>query len=158
MSKKPRGVDAAQLRSAMIRRAVRRSKASGSLTFPAVPALVDSYVDTLDRVFSAMGRPFHKNELGRARELLVEKIDWAYARSQNSWVVVDYQTDPEPKMSLTYTVTGWHTSVAERYAEWMETRTPPLFGAHPDARLMDLARTLGAPAEVTCLDVGATLR
>jgi SAM-dependent methyltransferase len=153
--KKARTLDGGVLRSAMLRRNVRRSKATGSLTFPAIPALVDSYVETLERVFAAIGRPFTKAELSKARAILVEKIDWAFSRSQNSWVVVEYSTDAEPAMTLSYTVTGWQKSIEDRYAEWVATRKPPLFGTHPDARLMDLARSLGAPADVPCLDVGA---
>jgi 2-polyprenyl-3-methyl-5-hydroxy-6-metoxy-1,4-benzoquinol methylase len=35
------------------------------------------------------------------------------------------------------------------------TREPPLFGAHADAKVLDLARSLGDPASVAVLDVGA---
>jgi SAM-dependent methyltransferase len=153
--KKARSLDASVLRNAMLRRNVRRSKASGSLTFPAIPALVDQYTDTLDRIFTAVGRPFTKSELTNARAILAEKIDWAFSRSQNAWIVVEYASDEEPKTTLSFTVTGWHKSFEDRYAEWVATRKPPLFGKHPDARLMDLARSLGAPADVACLDIGA---
>jgi SAM-dependent methyltransferase len=155
MSKKERPPDAGTVRSAMLRRNVRRSKASGSLTLPAIPALVDHYTDMLDRIFTAVGRPFTKADLGRVRDLLAEKIDWAYQRAADAWIVVEYSSDPWPKMSLTYTVTGWHESFESRYENWVATRKPPLFGTHADARALELARSLGEAGAVTCLDVGA---
>jgi SAM-dependent methyltransferase len=43
----------------------------------------------------------------------------------------------------------------DEYKYWVDTRTPPLFGKDPDAKALDVARSLGAPADVTILDVGA---
>jgi SAM-dependent methyltransferase len=34
-------------------------------------------------------------------------------------------------------------------------RTPPLFGKHPDAKAVDIAKSLGEPSQVAILDVGA---
>jgi precorrin-6B methylase 2 len=48
----------------------------------------------------------------------------------------------------------WHT-VEGAYNNWVETRTPPLFGTEPDARVWDLAAELDDPASYPVLDIGA---
>lgn len=141
-------------RASMLRRIAWRTKSTGNISFPAVPGLVDHYVGVLDALFTAMGRPFTGNAAETCRAILAEKIAWAFERSHNSWVVVDWKTQQSP-MNISYTVTGWQRTIEESYAEWVELRVPPLFGKHPDARVVDLAKTLGPPGEVTVLDVGA---
>jgi 2-polyprenyl-3-methyl-5-hydroxy-6-metoxy-1,4-benzoquinol methylase len=46
-------------------------------------------------------------------------------------------------------------TMEEHYNGWVDTRQPPLFGKFPDAKLVDLAATLGPAARVPVLDVGA---
>jgi SAM-dependent methyltransferase len=69
--------------------------------------------------------------------------------------VVTYSTDPPPKTSITWKIVAMSASFTDEYQHWTEVRTPPLFGKHADAKAMDAARSLGTPAEVAVLDVGA---
>ena len=87
--------------NATLRRVITSSKVSGKLIFPAVPALVETYVEMLGQIFSAVGRPVADDNVAALRELLAEKIDLAYAKSQISFVVVDYKSDAEPSRSMT---------------------------------------------------------
>jgi 2-polyprenyl-3-methyl-5-hydroxy-6-metoxy-1,4-benzoquinol methylase len=49
-----------------------------------------------------------------------------------------------------------HTrTVEEEYNEWVKSRPPPLFGAHPDAKVMNAAATLGEAHVSPVLDIGA---
>ncbi len=145
----------AELNEAMLRRVAWRTKGGGNISFPAVPGLVDHYVEVLGKLLAAIGRPFTGDAAVRCRAMLSEKIAWAFERSHNAWVDVEWKTDLGPTLSLSYTVTGRHKTIEEAYAEWVQMRQPPLFGKHPDARVMTLARTLGPPGEVTVLDAGA---
>jgi len=56
---------------------------------------------------------------------------------------------------LNYVISHRIVTMADEYAGWVQNRKPPLFGAHPDAKLMDLAKSLGQPKDVPVLDVGA---
>jgi SAM-dependent methyltransferase len=68
---------------------------------------------------------------------------------------VRYATSRAPKLGIDWTISAQELTLEDQYREWPRTKEPPLFGAHPDARLMDLAHTLAPPESITCLDVGA---
>ncbi|HEY4105203.1 MAG TPA: methyltransferase domain-containing protein [Polyangiaceae bacterium] len=139
----------------MLRRLPRQLRASGEIAIPAVPGLLEHYVQMFETVFASLGRKFNGEETQQLRAHLKRRLDEAFASSPFSKVVVKYETDPLPKTTLTYHVTVDVSSIADEYAKWVNGRTPPLFGSHPDMKLMELARSLGAPAEVRILDIGA---
>jgi SAM-dependent methyltransferase len=143
------------LRKAVLRRLPRRTAASGQIKWPAIPSLLDQYTETLGQIFAGVGRPFNEEELTRLRSILARKLEEGFKASPFSKVIVDYHTDAPPSTALSYTISNAVVTMSEEYAEWVENRKPPLFGAHPDAKVMMLARSLGAPNEVTVLDVGA---
>jgi len=150
-----RETNAAVLKQAMIRRLPRRLQARGELNLPAVPALLEHYVKIFDQLWESIGRKFTEAEIDEFRKSLLARLEQAFNISTSSKVVVTYQTDPAPKTSLTWNVTALGASFEDEYQYWVDTRTPPLFGQHPDAKAVDIARSLGAPADVTVLDVGA---
>ena len=139
----------------MLRRLPRRLQCSGELGLPAVPALLEHYVKIFDGIWESVGRKFTPPELDEFRKSLAVRIDQAYQASSSSKVVVTYQTDPSPKTSLTWKIVAMSADFTDEYQHWVDTRTPPLFGKDPDAKVMDVARSLGAPADVSVLDVGA---
>jgi SAM-dependent methyltransferase len=150
-----RETNAAVLKQAMIRRLPRRLQARGELNLPAVPALLEHYVKICDEHWASIGRKFTEPEVDEFRKSLAARLDQAFAQSSSSKVVVTYSTDPAPKTSLTWKVVAMGASFEDEYQYWVETRTPPLFGKFADAKAVDVARSLGAAAEVTVLDVGA---
>jgi SAM-dependent methyltransferase len=150
-----RETNQAVVRQAMLRRLPRRLGAKGQMVLPAAPALLDHYTDTLHQAFAALGRVFTESEREHLRGVLEKKLSEAFTASPYSRLVVRYETDEPPQTSLTYNVAIASSSVKDEYENWIKTRTPPYFGAHPDAKIMEAARSLGAPAEVPVLDVGA---
>lgn len=143
------------LKQAMIRRLPRRLQCSGELGLPAVPALLEHYVKIFDGIWEGVGRKFTAPELDEFRKSLSARLEQAFAASSSSKVVVTYQTDPSPKTSLTWKIVAMTADFTDEYKYWVDTRTPPLFGKDADAKAMDVARSLGAPADVSILDVGA---
>jgi SAM-dependent methyltransferase len=143
------------LRPGMIRRLSRRSGAHGQISWPAAPSLLDYYVQQLGIVFAALGRVFSAEELKRVRDIMEKKLALGFQESPFSKVVIDFFTEAPPNTALTYTVSHRVVTISDEYAEWVENRKPPLFGAHADAKVLHLAQSLGAPSEVTVLDVGA---
>ncbi len=148
-------LDGQVLRQSMLRRLPKRLYAKGHLKLPAVPALLDHYVETLGKFFALHGRVFNQDELAHVGELLKEKLDEAFAKARNSYVHIEFETDEPPKTSLSYKLFIETSTIQEEYADWVATRTPPLFGKHPDNKVMELARSLGSPADVPVLDIGA---
>jgi SAM-dependent methyltransferase len=148
-------LDTQVLRQSMIRRLPKRLHASCNMRLPAVPALTDHYTDMLAKLFALQGRVFSATEIETMRDLLRGKIEEGFALARNSYVLVKYQTDEPPKLTLSYTFSLEVSSVQDEYAGWVQTRTAPLFGNHPDCKVMDVARSLGTPADVPVLDIGA---
>jgi SAM-dependent methyltransferase len=148
-------LDGATLRDSMIRRLPKRLHGGGRLRIPAVPSLVDHYVEVLDRVFVSHGRKFKPPELEQLKAILEPKLKEGYAASPYSYVHVRFQTDDPPKTSLSYFVSLEVSTIENEYATWVATRTPPLFGTHPDSKVLDLAGSLGTAADVPVLDIGA---
>ncbi len=139
----------------MLRRLPRRVAASGRVLLPACPSLLDHYTKLLCAAFDGLGRSFSPAEIAHLREVLERSLREGFALSPHARIAVDYRTDDPPETSLTYHVTLELSTLADAYDHWVRTRTPPLFGKHPDARVMSLARSLGSPGEVRVLDVGA---
>jgi SAM-dependent methyltransferase len=150
-----RETNAAVLKQAMLRRLPRRMQGSGEMSLPPVPGLIDHYVKLFDQIWEGMGRKFTAPELEEFKKSLLARLEQAYAASASAKVVVSYQTDPPPKSSLTWKVVALAASFSDEYQHWVDTRTPPLFGKHADAKALDVAHSLGEPASVTILDVGA---
>jgi hypothetical protein len=154
--KKPsRETNQSVLRQAMIKRLPRRLGASGQVLLPAAPSLSDHYVQTMHQLFAQLGRVFSREEIDHMRQILGKKLEEAYAQSPYARVVVSYETDAPPKTSLSYRVNVAASTVADEYEGWLKTRQAPYFGAHPDAKVMELARSLGDPKDVPVLDIGA---
>jgi SAM-dependent methyltransferase len=153
--KPERQTNPALLRQAMLRRLPRRIAASGQLRLPAVPALLDHYLATLATVFAGVGRPFSADEMAGVRAVLEPQLQEGFAASPFAHLVIRYETDPPPEATLSYRVALEISTMNDEYAGWVQTRTPPLFGAHPDAKVLGLARGLGEPSRVPILDVGA---
>jgi SAM-dependent methyltransferase len=156
VEKRPaRETNPAVLRQAMLRRLRRRTSASGRVRLPAVPALIDHYVTTLAILFASVGRPFDDEELATLRGILEPQLKEGFEASPYAHVIVRYETDPPPAVVLSYRFSLEVSTMKDEYDQWVETRTPPLFGAHPDAKVMALARSLGPPSDVPVLDIGA---
>jgi len=153
--KSPREMQPSVLRQAMIRKLPNRLYAKGEMLLPAMPSLVDHYVQGLDATWKALGRNFTPSELKYLTEVLGNHLKQAFESSPYSRVSVSYETDPPPKTSLTWTISIVPSTIEQEYAQWVATRTPPLFGELPDSKVMDLARSLGPPEQVSALDIGA---
>jgi SAM-dependent methyltransferase len=139
----------------MLRRLPRRVAAHGQLVFPALPSLLEHYVQNVGNIFAAVGRTFSPAELDHVRSILKTKLTEAFASSPYSKVIVDYSTDQPPSTALSYTISHAVITIADEYAGWVKNRQPPLFGAHADAKVIDLAQSLGPREQVTVLDIGA---
>ncbi len=147
--------NSAVLHEAMIRRVGRHHAGKGRITMKCVPALVDHYVELLEALFKLHGRPYGATDLQNLRTILLNQMDLGYKASPYSRLIVDWQTDDPPKTGLSYFVSHRIYSIPELYKEWVDTRTPPLFGPNPDAKVTDLAASLGPPAEAPIMDIGA---
>jgi 2-polyprenyl-3-methyl-5-hydroxy-6-metoxy-1,4-benzoquinol methylase len=147
--------DPAVLRAGVLRRLVKKIGVEGRMRMPAVPALLDEYVQNLVKMFAAYGRVFSEPEIETLKGILDGKLKEAFQISAYAHVIVRYQAEAPPKVGIQYWISTDISTLEEQYAEWVKTRTTPLFGNHADTKVLDLARSLGNPADVPVLDVGA---
>ncbi|HET9960002.1 MAG TPA: class I SAM-dependent methyltransferase [Polyangiaceae bacterium] len=155
-AKKPsRETNATLLKQAMLRRLPRRIAARGELLLAAVPSLLDHYQQMLLSIFASLGRVFNDAEKAHMRTVLETWLNKGWEASPYARILVKYETDPPPKTTLTYNVAVNVVTIADEYEHWTKTRTPPLFGAHADSKVMDLALAQGEPSSCPILDVGA---
>ena len=148
------GEDAAlPLRQAMTRRLLRRSVTRGEITLPAVPGMLDEYVQTCDELFTSLGVRFTAAELAHLRTVIEGQVAAAFSASPRSDIVITY--DSPVGLTVNYHVTAKWFTVEGAYDNWVATREPPLFGTEPDARVWALAGEADSPSTFPILDVGA---
>ncbi|HEY8946805.1 MAG TPA: class I SAM-dependent methyltransferase, partial [Polyangiaceae bacterium] len=143
------------LRQAMLRRLPRRVAARGELMLAAVPGLLDHYQQMLLTMFAQLGRVFNDPEKQHLRTVLETWLKKGWEESPYTRLLVRFETDPPPKTTISYKVALNVVTISDEYEHWTKTRTPPLFGAHPDCKVMDLARAQGEPKNCPVLDIGA---
>jgi SAM-dependent methyltransferase len=129
-----------------------RISAQGTISFPAVPAMVDRYTEKCARIFAELGQPFSDPQLAHLRSVLAAHLTDAYSRSQRSSVEVSYSTGVA--QSLSYEVANRCWTLEEAYHDWIATREPPLFGTEPDARIWALSNAAADPRTFRVLDIG----
>jgi 2-polyprenyl-3-methyl-5-hydroxy-6-metoxy-1,4-benzoquinol methylase len=143
------------LRPGMLRLIKRRIVGKGEIDFPCIPALLDTYLEQLTRLWDALGKPFSSDEMTSLRAHLERGLAVGYEASTHARIVVEYQTQPMPKPGITYAIRLRETTVDEHYAQWITDREPPIFGKLADAKVMALAEESGDPRSAPVLDVGA---
>ncbi|HEY2410009.1 MAG TPA: methyltransferase domain-containing protein [Polyangiaceae bacterium] len=152
--KRARRFDSSALRQSLVRRLKGRAAVAGSITLPAVPALLDPFLELCVAPFRVLERDFSASEVAQGRQHFQQVLSEAFAASPRSNVVVEYEAPMSA--DLKYTVTADPVSLASAYEEWFE-RAPDLFGSQPDARVLSLESELGPPSENRALDLGAGL-
>src|SRR5258705_5814859 len=140
------------LREAMARRLYRRSVATGEISLPAAPGMIDEYVRMCETLFAGVGTPFTAEQLGHLRTVLEDQLAQAYAASQRSNIVITYNA-PVGTV-LNYQVNSRWWTVEGAYENWIATREPPLFGTEPDARVWALANEAADPTTHRVLGIG----
>jgi SAM-dependent methyltransferase len=150
-----RETDPELVRGALLRRLSRRLGAAGQIVLPSVPALRDHFTELVRDAFATLGRVFDATETEHLRSVLERKLAEGFALSHYSRVIVNYETHPPPATALSYNVLVVRSTIEHEYENWVRLREPPLFGLHPDAKVLECARSLGPPSEVPVLDVGA---
>ena len=142
-----------QLRDAMARRVYRRAVATGQITVPAVPGMIDEYVDMCRKIFADVGVQFSDPQLDQLRAALESQLAEAFAASPRSSIVISY--DVPTGTVLNYNIRAEWQTLAQTYDDWVASRQPPLFGVEPDARVWTLAGEAATPGTCRILDIGA---
>jgi len=148
--------DPAVLEKIIISKLNTRIYPRGELVVPCVPSMLDDYMKRLKTLFDTFGRPFSQTELDQLRQILSRRLEQGFQSSRHSNVIIKYEPAKAPEVGLTCNISTAVSTVADQYKNWVETRKPPLFGSHPDAKLMAVVKEMNQdPGNTAILDVGA---
>lgn len=140
-------------RDEMARKVIKRSRVSGEIALPAVPDMLDEFVELCDDLFTKLGRRFNSSELDKLRNVLKGQLAIAFEASPRSTILITYKADVAGVLNYHVKAQWWTLEGA--YENWTKTRKPPLFGTHPDARVWSLANVVDDPTGHPVLDIGA---
>jgi SAM-dependent methyltransferase len=132
----------------------RRVLARGEVDFPCIPALLDTYVADLLAMWKAMGKQFSDEEGAQLKRSVAMALRAGFEATPYARMVVSYEAQAPPH-GVRYGIRLKENTIEQHYEHWLSERKPPLFGAHPDAKVIEVAATLGNPREARVLDVGA---
>ncbi len=127
----------------------------GEFEMPCLPSLIDLYMDRLKTLFDTFGKSFSPDELAHLRSLLIDKLVEGFRISPLTKLVFRYEPSASPNTGITYTITYAIASITEQYHNWATTKEPPLFGSHPDAKVMEILAQMGEAHQLKVLDIGA---
>ncbi|QIZ73696.1 class I SAM-dependent methyltransferase [Oxynema aestuarii AP17] len=132
--------------------------ASGELAMPCVPAMLHEQMQMLEGLLRSLGQDLKENELAGLRETIARKLAEGFQTSPHARLVIRYTT-PDPTQGLTHglklSATIQIKSLEQKYDGWVKSRSGPLFGSHPDAKAIAVARQLSNPTHSPILDIGA---
>jgi hypothetical protein len=129
--------------------------AVGEITWPCIPAMVDNYVNLLIGLFLSFGRPMPAHRQTELRNTLLGKLNEGFAMASTALITVQYQTTKPPETGVACQFILKVPPLTEHYHSWLNTKTDPLFGSHPDAKVMAIASLFEQyPHLVNVLDIG----
>lgn len=137
----------------MLRRLTRRAVVTGEITLPAVPGMLEEYVDMCSTIFSSVGCTFTPDQLEHLRNVLRGQLAEAFEASSRSDIVITYNSPVGTTLNYNINTRWW--SIQGAYDNWVATRKPPYFGKDPDARVTKLADEVADPNTCHVLDIGA---
>ncbi len=150
-------VDPKQVHHSIFTKLRQRIGLAGELTIPCLPSALGFYFERLrgllqDPVYQLNPEAW-QNIMGKVAEL----VNKGYSESPNSLLKVRFQnvqTQKGSEYSLNFALAV--PDMKEQYKGWTTSRQGPLFGSHPDARLIKLLDELGDNTQITnVLDLGA---
>jgi 2-polyprenyl-3-methyl-5-hydroxy-6-metoxy-1,4-benzoquinol methylase len=131
---------------------------AGELILPCIPSFLDYFTQQISILLLSLGQNFTAEELTTLRNALGRKLEEGFQASPDARVSFRYKlTDPALGLNggVELSVNLRTPSTVEEYQGWAKNREGPLFGSHPDAKVMAIAKELGDPASAKILDVGA---
>jgi 2-polyprenyl-3-methyl-5-hydroxy-6-metoxy-1,4-benzoquinol methylase len=132
--------------------------AQGTLRMAALPSLIDQHLKQIRRLLEALGQKITEDEVAGWRGAIAPLLHRLFQQSPNAYLVVRYRVlDPAHGLTsgIALELSGEVTSIEAEYQSWTHTRQGPLFGAHADAKVLDVAAQVGDPAHAPVLDIGA---
>ena len=125
----------------------------GELVLPCLPGMLDYYTNIVENLFSHLGRPMPAERQQQLRQMIEKGLADGFNISAAAMLVIEYELVKPPKKGMACQVTIRTPTLGEQYKAWVEQRKPPLFGSHPDAKVLATVAEFGENT-TKILDVG----
>jgi precorrin-6B methylase 2 len=147
-----RSFSPSKLSEAVVRRLYRRSVVATQITVPAVPSMIDEYLEMCHNVFTVAGVQYTAEQAAQLKAVLEAELAKAFTASRSN-IVISFHAPFG--ISMNYRVTTESVTLGGAYDGWLSTREGPLFGTEPDARVWALSGEAADPQDHPVLDIGA---
>lgn len=150
-------LDAAQLRQAILANLTSRTTYRGEVTLSCLPAALEHHVQLLAELFGNLGKPLTDEEQSQLHQLVADTLEKGFRESADARLLIQYEITPSPTLqkNLSCSVAFTVPTLADQYRHWSQSHQSPLFGKHPDAKVLAVAAQLAPVATSPILDVGA---
>ncbi len=150
-------VDSRTLPQRLLANLEARTAVRGQWTLPCVPAAGEYYLQRLIGWFADWGKPLRPDEVEQVRARLHDQLAEGFRQNAGAKLVIDFDLTVAATLqkNLALQITHLLPNLADEYAQWVGQDAQPLFGAHPDARVLKAIKKFPSPAGVRVLDVGA---
>ncbi len=119
-------------------------QARGEILFPCVPELLQLYLEQITALFSSFNSVIEPTTLAKLPKELENQLISGFATSPHSKLILTYEPSPQ---GVTLKLKPFISSIADQYQDWVKQREPPLFGTHPDAKVMEIAAQFADPGD-----------
>ncbi len=132
--------------------------AMGEVVMPCVPAMLNEHMNLVVGVMKGLGQNLSDQQLQSLKTSLANHLAEGFRASPHARLSIKF-SPPSPTEGLTsglkITANIHTSSLEEKYDGWVKHRSGPLFGPHPDAKIIDVAATFSNKELSPILDVGA---
>jgi 2-polyprenyl-3-methyl-5-hydroxy-6-metoxy-1,4-benzoquinol methylase len=125
---------------------------------PCIPSMLNEYLKLTEDILRLFGQDCNTEQQESLQKLLANSLEKGFNISPHTRLILSYIPADSQKglaSGITFSANVQIESVADKYNTWPQIRPEPLFGSHPDAKVIEIAASLGEPATVPILDVGA---
>lgn len=148
--------NSSDLEESLLRKFRRLTGVRGELVMPCVPAMIDQHLAKIKGLLVTFDQEFTPEEFAALEALVKSRVEEGFEKSPFARLVVRYEP-PSPTegilSGLKLSVNAQVFSMESKYQKWITSREGPLFGSHPEAKVMAVAQQLSQGVPV--LDVGA---
>lgn len=150
--------DPTLLKQALLEKLKSLMNVHGEISLPCVPAMLDEYLQLVQNLLKTLGQTLTEDNFNNLKELITKGLGEGYKLSPHARLLVSFLPAEEAKglaSGITINTKVLVESVADKYQKWPQIRQEPLFGSHPDAKVMTIAAELGDRETTKILDIGA---
>ena len=130
----------------------------GEFYLPCLPSMLEDYLKLLSDFLKNLGQNLDSAQTENLKILIANALAEGFKNSPHANLIVSYfpaNSQAGLAGGITLNTKIQIESMAQKYHSWPDIRPEPLFGSHPDAKVIAIAAELGEPGKAPILDVGA---